>query len=183
MAPEQLGLLPARLRLGHEYTTRVDMWARGFMVHELLMGRTPFLGTPPKGVVTGQLAIDMRLVLQFCDGNAESPLLSLQAVDAPGSAIRFIKTLVVPDPRSRATAAGALLDPRVRRSSKTHADSLDLSLEPPRPTPVFYSGGHVVPTPPYGPSAGQQSPPHSPRDHVILIVHWHRLLRHLHLTQ
>lgn len=118
MAPEQLGLLPARLSLGNEYTTAVDMWALGFIVHQLLTGRAPFLETPIEALSSGyptcergQMGTDMRLMLQFCDGSTVLPLQLLWAIDAPESAIRFISSLIVPDPRSRLSADEALLDP------------------------------------------------------------------------
>lgn len=118
MGPELLGVLPRDLRQGNEYTTAVDMWALGFIVHELLTGVTPFLETPVDTVSsgyptyeTGQTTTDMRLLMQFCDGHAVLPLEMLQAVDAPTPAVGFIRSLVVADPRSRATATQALLDP------------------------------------------------------------------------
>lgn len=118
MAPEQLGLLPARLRLGNEYTTAVDMWALGFIVHQLLTGSRPFLEAPMEELSsgyltdeTGEMATDMRLLLQFCDGSVVLPLQLLQDIKAPESAIQLIRSLIVPDPRSRSSAAQALLDP------------------------------------------------------------------------
>lgn len=93
MAPEQLGLLPTHFRLGNEYTTAVDMWALGFIV---LTGRTPFLETPVETissgsptVTTGQWAIDMRLLLQFCDGSINLPLEPLEAIEASLSSFLF----------------------------------------------------------------------------------------------
>lgn len=112
MAPEQLGLLPLSLRMGVEYTTAVDMWALGFIVHELLTGQTPFLETPVDCMSSGHptvdpgaASIDIRLMLQFYDGNSD--LLR----DTDPAAVSFIATLVVPDPRARASAAQAMLHP------------------------------------------------------------------------
>lgn len=94
------------------------MWALGFIVHELLTGRAPFLETPVEAmssgwptVETGESEVDIRLLLQFCDGNAGLPLELLQAVDASESEVLFIRSLLVSDPRARATVVQALLDP------------------------------------------------------------------------
>lgn len=166
MAPEQLGLLPAHLGLGNEYTTAVDMWALGFMVHELLIGRTPFLETPVETLSsgyptaeTGVVATDMRLMLQFCDGDVGLPLEPLQAIDA--SAIQFVKSLVVPDPRARSSAALALLNPWITGEplAEPQADTQHLQVDP----PMYYKGGYVVPAPPYNPWALEQSSSSQPR--------------------
>lgn len=62
-------------------------------------------------VATGEWPIDMRLLLQFCDGHINLPLEPLQAIEAPPNVLLFLSRLVVPDPRNRATAAQALLHP------------------------------------------------------------------------
>lgn len=160
MAPEQLGLLPARLSLGNEYTTAVDMWALGFIVHQLLTGRAPFLETPLEALSSGyptcesgQMGTDMRLMLRFCDGSTVLPLHLLRAIDAPESAIQFIRSLIVPDPRSRLSADEALLDRWITG-------------RPPSPAPGqrrfenISQNSHfnsIVPSPPYIPSVSPQT--------------------------
>lgn len=156
MAPEQLGLLPSRLRMGVEYTTAVDMWALGFIVHELLTGQTPFLETPVDSlssgyptVDTGAASIDMRLMLQFCDGNSDLPRELLR--DSDPAAVSFIATLVVPDPRARASAAQAMLHPWIiGRDSPLLPEPL-LAPE----IPMYYNGGYVLPM--YNPLAEELS--------------------------
>lgn len=144
MAPEQLGLLPSNLRLGNEYTTAVDMWALGFVVHELLTGKTPFLETNTSMMSSGfdteagEVAIDMRLMFQFCDGLARFPLEALQAVDAPSSAINFIRRLVVPDPRARPTPDQALIDPWITGVMQPNSRYMDFHDQVP-PTPSTQS--------------------------------------------
>lgn len=140
MAPEQLGLLPHRLRLGNEYTTAVDMWAMGFIVHELLTGKTPFLETPVELMSSGyptmeteQVETDMRLLLQFCDGSITFPLSLLEDIKTPNTAIQFVRSLVVPDPRSRASAAQALRDPWITDQPEPRCIPLeDRRVEPAR---------------------------------------------------
>lgn len=108
------GALPPGQRL-HKCRGHVGT---GFIVHELLTGRTPFLETPVEmmssgypTVATAEWPIDMRLLLQFCDGDINLPLEPLQAIEAPPNVLLFLYRLVVPDPRNRATAAQALLHP------------------------------------------------------------------------
>lgn len=168
MAPEQLGLLPANLRQRNEYTTAVDMWALGFMVHELLTGKTPFLETTVQMMSSGypteaeEGAIDMRLMLQFCDGLARLPLEPLQAIDAPRSAIQFIRRLVVPDPRARPTPAEALLDPWIasQQSSPSRGVGLRVSVMPGQPQPISRNNdpNYLDPPPPGIPAVSQQTP-------------------------
>lgn len=168
MAPEQLGLLPANLRQRNEYTTAVDMWALGFMVHELLTGKTPFLETTVEMMSSGypteaeEGAIDMRLMLQFCDGLARLPLEPLHAIDAPGVAVQFIKRLVVADPRARPTATEALLDPWIAclQPSPSHEVDLRASVLPGQPQPISRNNhpNYIGAPPPHILAVAQQTP-------------------------
>lgn len=159
MAPEQLGLLPLRLRPRVEYTTAVDMWALGLIVHELLTGHTPFLETPPVDTLssgyptalTEDVTIDMRLMLQFCDGNVELPRELLH--DKDPAAVSFIESLVVPDPVKRSSAALALLHPWITGGpTKTMPET-----KPASGIPKYYQGGYVVPPVSYNPWAAEKS--------------------------
>lgn len=117
MAPELLGLLPLSLRLGNAYTFAVDMWALGFMTHELLTGKTPFLEIPIETISSGGITVDagpttdMQLLLLFCNGSTGFPRELLDSARLSDCAIQFIESLIVPDPRTRSSAAQALLHP------------------------------------------------------------------------
>lgn len=114
MAPELLGLLPREL-MGSTYTKAVDIWSLGCLVHEVLTAEIPFLemiSGNSTGVQPGDLSLqrtDFAGFKSFCDGTTEFPLDSLQRSGANDTAVRFLKTLLVADPKCRPLAKDALL--------------------------------------------------------------------------
>ncbi|KAH0603182.1 uncharacterized protein H6S33_008186 [Morchella sextelata] len=117
-APELFNLLPPTLRTSKQskFTTAVDMWSLGCLVHKILALETPFLTeedeTVPSGFVinSGELekCIDTHILSEFCCGRIDFPKNRLKASKAPESAIDFIQRLLVPDPNRRMTASEAL---------------------------------------------------------------------------
>lgn len=87
LAPEILGLLPRRLRIGREFTNALDLWSLGCLVHELLTSQIPFLEIDhdddfdglsdlTKSDFTPQ--IDMELFYEYCYGTVDFPAEILQ---------------------------------------------------------------------------------------------------------
>lgn len=116
MAPELLGMLPRALRPSQGYTTAVDIWALGCLVHEILTPETPFVdrssetdvtGVP---VVSGPLPTDIYLLSEFCKGIVAFPRETLEAAGVSESGMRFIQKLLVADPKSRMSAVDAVRD-------------------------------------------------------------------------
>lgn len=115
MAPELLGLLPRELT-GTTYTKAVDIWSLGCLVHEVLTTEIPFLEVMLSADSTGIEQEDLSLQCidfagfkSFCDGTTEFPLDSLRRSGASDTAVLFLKTLLVADPKCRPLAKEALL--------------------------------------------------------------------------
>lgn len=117
MAPELFGLLPPELRPGQGYSTAVDMWALGCLVHAMLTGETPFVERlAAEDLFSGlsstnnDQSTDMFLLAEFCKGNVGFPTQALESCKSTGSAIRFVRRLLVADPKRRVSADAALMD-------------------------------------------------------------------------
>lgn len=122
-APEQLGLLPrdrfARFRhaKANSYTSAIDIWALGAIVHQILTSEIPFLDTdqdlflsdfdsvPPE---EKSPTLDMGLIVDYCRGGKPFPTNSLLTHRAGQSAIDFVKSLMAPKPSDRLTAENSL---------------------------------------------------------------------------
>lgn len=113
-SPEQLGLLPSCFGTGKPYTTAVDIWAFGVVVHELLTSEIPFLdkyqpteSTYPRNTGT---SLDMQLLHQYCTGDP-FPVEKLQQNCVSEEGIDFVKSLMVVNPTNRVSAREALASP------------------------------------------------------------------------
>lgn len=119
-APELLGLIPRRSNRA-TYCNGVDIWALGCVVHELLTTEIPFLEvgcidtmmTGPDTEWEGdQLPEpDMFALKAFCGYTTEFLTDTLRKSGASEAAIEFVKSLMVPNPTSRAAAKEALQSP------------------------------------------------------------------------
>lgn len=127
MAPELLGMLPKRLRLAVPgYTTAVDMWALGFLTHQIYTGKLPFCDTSiettswttPTNTTTGQFEMDMGLLVEYCRGDAPFPDEILKLGGAPEALTKFIMNLLCADPNQRPSASKALLHPWIVNYSR-----------------------------------------------------------------
>lgn len=125
MAPEQMGMLPNEPK-GEVYTTAVDLWSLGCVVHQMLTTEMPFLEAvsdelTSDGMVTGSAAgntvqsmdpperqPDYVALQDFCWGKREFPDDDLRRSEVGDLAVSFLMTLLVPDPKSRVLAKEAL---------------------------------------------------------------------------
>lgn len=118
-APELIGLLPRHMKTGRQvYSWGVDMWALGAVVHQVLTGEIPFLEidlpSDDSTVLSTEVSIDGELLLNYCAGRSLFPMASLTMHGASADAVDFIKSLMVPDPKDRASAESALQSPWLR---------------------------------------------------------------------
>lgn len=119
MAPELLGILPQGMRRTKGYTTAVDLWALGCLIHEILTGETPFVDrsveSEVSGVATavrcGPLPTDTHQLSEYCNGTRKLPTEALRAAQTASRGVKFVKRLLIADPRLRPSAADMLDDP------------------------------------------------------------------------
>ncbi|KAH8148961.1 uncharacterized protein LAJ45_06936 [Morchella importuna] len=125
LAPELLGALPRKYRFSsngsNSYTKTVDIWALGFLVYNILTLEAPFLATA--SVVGGSITsgtisqgycrrdFDYNLFYQYCNHGENHVSSSLKIFNVAEGEIEFVGRLLVVDPRSRISAAAALIDP------------------------------------------------------------------------
>lgn len=113
-SPEQLGLLPREFRAcGNSYTSSVDIWALGAIVHQMLTLEIPFLDTyqdPDMTLttLTTETAVDMDLLHGYCRDLNLFPCSCLRQHGISEEGINFVKSLMVVNPSERPTAAWAL---------------------------------------------------------------------------
>lgn len=121
LAPELLGTLPKRFcSNGNSYNNTVDIWALGCLVYNMFTLETPFLAPAPVGegsITSGisdqeyrQRGTDFSLFHQYCHGE-NHVASSLKKFNVAKSEIAFVGRLLVVDPKSRSSAAAALMDP------------------------------------------------------------------------
>lgn len=114
-APELIGLLPKRMKTeGQNYSWSVDIWALGAIIHEVLTSQIAFLEIgETMGGFTGdsmdtEPSIDGELMLDYCAGRVAFPIASLTMQGVSANGIEFVKSLMAPNPKERASAADAL---------------------------------------------------------------------------
>lgn len=125
IAPELLGMLPTELK-DKTYTIAVDIWSLGCVVHQVLTTEIPFLEAVCDSMTTDMSGIgsaaknafesisfveqetDYAALKAFCWGESEFPMDSLLRSEVGDVAVSFLKTLLVPDPKSRVLAKEAL---------------------------------------------------------------------------
>lgn len=112
------------------------------MLHEILTSHIPFFNididddeTGPVG--SSQPLIDMESLMAYCKGNTDLPTEALKVSQVSEAAIAFIKSLLIPDPEDRLTAALALQDPWLLESPRDWFEKLrnefsclDVDLDP-----------------------------------------------------
>lgn len=114
-APETLKVLPKSLRSENQpQDWSIDIWAFGSIIHEVLTSEIPFLefNEPQTGFSDCSLetepTIDMSHLVDYCAGRVSFPIESLTKHDTSVHGIDFVKSLMVPDPTKRVSAAEAL---------------------------------------------------------------------------
>lgn len=109
-APEQLGLLPNHMRIRGGYTTAVDLWALGAVIHQVLTSEIPFLDKyfDSTSVADGVPEIDMQRLFAYCNDTEKFPKAALKMSKASQEAISFVKSLMAVNPSIRVSAKDAL---------------------------------------------------------------------------
>lgn len=136
-APEQIGLLPRAA--GNSYNERVDIWALGAIVHQLLTSEIPFLDEsheledstdflsdldmgPPDTASSPPVAmVNMTLLADYCRNLKPFPTESLEKNGVSKGGIGFVRQLMIANPASRVCAAEAL---RCEWLSRTQSPAL-----------------------------------------------------------
>lgn len=103
IAPEMRGLLNHDHKLSHSYDTKVDMWALGIILHEMLTKMHPFREPGRSRFSEGQYQRFLR----------QDQPVSLNALQGKASvhAMSFVACMLARDPNLRPTPAGALCVP------------------------------------------------------------------------
>lgn len=124
-SPEQLGFLPPAYRMPRgAYTNKIDMWAVGAIMHEMLTREIPFREMPADDefdltlptVLGADQMVDTGLLYEFCQGIKRFPCGSLQSAGVADGGVDFVKDLMVVDPAKRLSAAAALANPWLRHA-------------------------------------------------------------------
>lgn len=116
-APELLGILPSNLQKRNRYTTAVDLWALGTVIHKVLTTHGPFQESwsamnIDKALRSSledqepQLAVNM--IYRYCHGLEPFPVQPLKMNGVEEAGIDFLKSLMAADPGDRASAKDAL---------------------------------------------------------------------------
>jgi ankyrin repeat protein len=125
MAPEILGALSENQMTRGSYTTSLDMWALGCLVHKIYTMKTPFKdGTlqsdspPPSTETLSEYtaldginvidSLDLDCMIRYCNGGIQLPIHRLVEHKMSSRGIQFIKDLMAPYPPGRVTAADAM---------------------------------------------------------------------------
>lgn len=118
LAPEILGILPQRLKVGKTFAYALDMWSLGCLVHELLTSEMPFLELGNQSEMFSGMTmsdftpqVDMGSLLEYCRDEIEFPAEILRNAQVEEEGIDLIKGLMNPDPKGRSTAALTLKHP------------------------------------------------------------------------
>lgn len=136
LAPEIQGVLPRRFKTGEQFSFALDIWSLGCVVHELLTSQIPFVeidnGCDDMDDMTGlesgfagiDAEVDMESLCEYCRGEIDFPSEILEASLVSEEGIEFVKSLLVANPRDRATAVSALKNPwlKNRYTSKWYKD-------------------------------------------------------------
>lgn len=115
-APEISGLLPDAMTQGVQmYTSSIDIWSLGVVIHQVLTSTIPFLKISEPVLESGfpsesESTVDIPLLVDYCRSRNPFPVASLIGHGASPNAINFVQILMVPDPKKRVSAAEALQD-------------------------------------------------------------------------
>lgn len=114
-------LLSKLLKPNGEYENSVDLWLLGCLLHEDLTLKLPFTtvdsswtcdstisGVALISSTSKEVEFDYKAFYDFCYGTTNLPTGALRAFNISARGIEFIKSLLVPDPRSRPSAVNAM---------------------------------------------------------------------------
>lgn len=118
LAPEVLGILPQKFKVGKNFTYTLDMWSVGCILHELLTSEMPFIEAGHQsdmfsGITMSDFTpqVDMGSLLEYCRDESEFPTEILRNAQVDEEGIDLIKTLMNPDPKGRSTTVLTLQHP------------------------------------------------------------------------
>lgn len=120
-APEMSNFLRREIKGfkgGDEYTTAVDIWALGCLLHEMLTSELPFLrrtttyyeDSNESGIQVNTIPReqDLKLLMEFCGGRKEDLTESLERFYLEEPVVELLQCLLVPRPDERISVGNAL---------------------------------------------------------------------------